>query len=144
MASHSNFFDLALNKTSLDYIIPGPNTLDFSGNPNQQFRMDILASGSSFDSLDPADVLTNVYQTLPGDSLELDWTTISMGLTGAVTPYAGQSVQLRFAGIDYIGPFGVGFDNVKLAPVSEPSVTAAGFGLIPLVICFGRRVARKS
>jgi len=133
-------FDLSLYNTGTDYVIPDPNTLAFSGSTNQQFRMDILTSASAFDSLAPADVITNVYQTSPGDALQLAWTTISMDLTASLTPYAGQAVQLRFAGVDTNGPFGVGFDNVELTSVPEPSVTIAAIGGIVFLVCLRRRL----
>jgi len=104
--------------------------------------MDILTSASAFDSLAPSDVITNVYQTSPGDALELAWTTISMDLTVALAPYAGQAVQLRFAGVDNTGPFGVGIDNVEVTAVPEPSATVAGIGLITILFCLGRRLSR--
>lgn len=137
-------FDLSLNNTGADYFIPDPNTLAFSGITNQQFRMDILTNSSAFDSLASEDVITNVYQTFPGDAVQLAWTTISMDLTAILTPYAGQSVQLRFAGIDNSGPFGVGFDNVEVTAVPEPSVTVAGIGLITILFCFGHRLTRRN
>jgi hypothetical protein len=84
-------------KTNAAAWVPG-DSLDFAGAANQQFRVDIMNPAAG-----PRDVgfsvLLNVYRTMPGD-------TVSSGfiqLQADLTPFAGQTVRIRFAEVDNQG-----------------------------------------
>jgi hypothetical protein len=80
------------------------------GEPNQQFRADIVSpsvmDGDAFD----LDVLLNVYQTDPGDPAESGYELVTADLSAL----AGQSVCIRFALVDNQFYFNAGVDDVKL------------------------------
>lgn len=92
-----------------------PETLDpFLGQPNQQYRVDIMRPTAPVDSVAPGDVLLNVFATRPGDPLTLAPTPISVDLS----PFDGQTVRLRFAQVDNQLFFQGSVDAVGIA--SEP------------------------
>ncbi len=120
-------FDLYINNQAGDFSVPSPATLDYTVNPNQQFRADLISTtAADFDV--GAGVLANIYQTLPGDPLASGYSTISFDL-GA---FAGQTVRLRFAEADNQLFFQAGIDNVGIlaAPTSVPVLGSWGLGLL--------------
>ena len=75
--------------------VPTPDTLSvfeevLGGQPNQQFRIDVMRAGAPVESLEPSDILLNVFQTAPGAPAVMKPTT----LTADLTPFAGQTVLL--------------------------------------------------
>jgi CubicO group peptidase (beta-lactamase class C family) len=91
-----------------------PGTLDFNLlEPNQQLRIDLMTPSSPIDSLAKGDVLVNVFHTSPGDPARREPTTVSVDLS----PWAGQTVRLRIAGVDNTGPMRVGVDDIRLEPM---------------------------
>lgn len=88
--------------------------------PNQHFRVDIMDPSAPVDDVGSG-VLLNVFLTQPGDATSLPYTT----LTADLTPFAGQTIRLRFAEVDNQFFFHVGVDAV--------SVTTSGSGA-PLLV----------
>jgi hypothetical protein len=104
-------FQLYLNNQAGVFI--GAPTLDPFAEPNQQFRVDLVrATALDADpfTVDPADVLMNLYQTEPGDAPESGYQQV----TADAGAYVGQSVCLRFAEVDNQFYFNVGIDDVAL------------------------------
>jgi len=114
---------------------------------NQQARVDILAAGTDPFSVAGADVLLNVFQTMPGDSFPLAYLAQSIDLSAFLGAHAGETLRLRFAEADNVGPFQLGVDNVSLTTespqaVPEPaSLLLIGTGLAALG---SRRLRRRS
>jgi hypothetical protein len=90
-----------------------PPTLDFNVFPNQQYRIDVLRATADPFSTDPSDVLANVFQTREGDPLSLPPTTITFDLT----PFAGMTVRIRFAGVENLFFFNASVDDVRIQSV---------------------------
>lgn len=120
----------------------------FNGNnllpiiPNQQYRIDIMdPDAEPFDVGDG--VLLNLFQTEPGDPLELDYTTIEFDLT----PFAGQTVRLRAAVVVTVGPLAGAIDNIICAQDQSaraiPTLSEWGFiamaGLLGIISLFAIR-----
>jgi uncharacterized repeat protein (TIGR01451 family) len=87
-------------------------TLDFngSGGPNMQYRVDVMKTTAPDFSIAATDVLANVFQTDTGDPLVVSPTTKMFDLT----PFAGQTVRLRYAEVDNQLFFNAGVDNVQV------------------------------
>lgn len=129
-APYTLSFDLFINNQAIDFF--APDTLDFA-TPilNQQARVDILASTADPFSVDPADVLLNVFRTEAGDPLVSGYTTYAIDVSSLFLAHAGQTLRLRFAQTDNVNLFQFGVDNVSLvslAAVPEPSAMVL-FGL---------------
>lgn len=132
-------FQLFLSNTAGTFSTPG--SLDYSINPNQQFRVDIITSTADPFSLANADVLQNVYQTRSGDASVPGYNLVTADLTSLLAADAGQTLTLRFAEADNQGYFNAGVDAVSLSAdtaVPEPaSMALLGVGL--LGACSARR-----
>jgi hypothetical protein len=83
-----------------------PATLDSGGECNQQYRVDILASGSDPFSLDPGDVLQTLFVTQPGDPLK------KLAKMTFTLPGLDDTVMLRFAEVDNQSFFQAAVDKV--------------------------------
>ncbi|HKA37996.1 MAG TPA: hypothetical protein VKH43_14320 [Thermoanaerobaculia bacterium] len=131
-------FDLFLRNNGGAFVTPA--TLDFTVNPNQQARVDIMSTGSAVTDVG-AGVLKNVYATKVGDPLTSGYTKITMGLQ----QFAGQTVRLRFAEVDNLGCFQMGVDNVQLLgldpipTLSLPMLALLAAGLAALALWLLRR-----
>jgi PEP-CTERM motif len=129
-------FDLFIGNRA-GVFITNPTTLDFQERPNQQARVDItrvdpLAQMDPF-SIDPGDVLLNIFQTNPGDPPISGYTTYTVDLTSFFAAHAGEMVRLRFAEVDTELYFQLGVDNVSLEVTSVPepaSLLLLGTGLM--------------
>jgi hypothetical protein len=134
--SHVLYQDVALEpgvKHRLDFTVyynnrasafSAPATLDYTVSPNQQYRIDIMKPSAPVQSVVATDVLANVFQTKPGDALTLAPTQKSFDLS----PFAGQTVRIRFAEVDNQGVFNAGVDAVavKSGPVFSSPPTISG------------------
>jgi Carbohydrate binding domain len=100
-----------------------PDTLSYSGEANQQYRIDIMDPAAPVDSVDPADVFATVFRTMPGDPASKPYTP----LTFALTPFAGQTVRLRFAEVDNQSNLQASVDIVQI--VSTRCVVPRVLGL---------------
>jgi hypothetical protein len=120
------------NRSPFGFVTPIPATLDFNFFANQQARVDVLRTGADPFSVAPADVLLNLFQTMPGDPLVSGYTLQSNDLTGFLNAHAGETLTLRFAEVDNAGFFEFGIDAVSLnvtpaqgaAGVPEPATLA--------------------
>jgi hypothetical protein len=95
--------------------VPTPDTLSvseevLSGQPNQQFRIDVMRAGAPLESLEPSDVLLNVFQTAPGAKQVIE----PRKLTADLTPFAGQTVVLRITVAANQEVFNAGVDEVQI------------------------------
>src|SRR6202035_1323991 len=74
-----------------------PNSLDYTVNPNQQARVDLLTAAATPFDLTPGDIVANLFQTLVGDPLVAGYRPFLFTI-GGLTP--GNTYQLRFAETD--------------------------------------------
>jgi len=99
-----------LHNAAADYAIAATGGLAFDGGvANQQFRVDVMNPAAGVTDVG-AGVLLNVYQTQPGDPL----TSGYLELTASLTPFAGQTVRIRFAEVDNQLFFHAGVDAVDV------------------------------
>jgi hypothetical protein len=130
-------FDLFLGNRSDRFVTasPGAVGLDFSTPAlNQQVRVDIVKTTAADPfSVAAADVLRNLFQTSAGDPLVSGYTTLTFDLSALFASTLGQTVRLRFAETDNLGPLQAGVDNVALRAVPEPAsllLIATGFAAL--------------
>ena len=120
---------------SLQFDVLGSGTAGF----NQRARVDItLAGATSPFTLAANEVLRNVYETKVGDPLISGYTSINADLTSILAGRTGQTLRLRFAEVDNLGPFQFGVDNVDISAVPEPS--SAVLMLLACLMAMGRFV----
>jgi hypothetical protein len=100
-----------------------PATLDYTTAPNQQYRIDLVKPTAPLQSVAQGDVLANVFQTHVGDPLTLAPTLVSFDLT----PFAGQTVRLRFAEVDNQGFFNASVDAVSISSSATGTVSGTLF-----------------
>lgn len=82
-----------------------PETLDHDTiGSNQQYRIDLVGTSAPIDSLAKGDVLVNIFHTSPGDPNRREPRVITVDLS----PWQGQTVRLRLAGVDNRGLYGPG------------------------------------
>ena len=104
-----------------------PSTFDFMSElKNQQYRVDVLRAGAPIETLNPTDILATPFNTITGGPQILGTTPISANLT----PFAGQTVRLRFAEVDNEGVFNAGTDSVAIQ--STPPSNAITLGKVKL------------
>lgn len=87
-----------------------PDSLHRADSPNQQARVDVMKPVADPYSVAPEDILANIVHTLPGDPLTLPPTTAQFDLT----PFAGQTVRIRFAIVDTQFFFNFAIDAVQI------------------------------
>ena len=127
-----------------------PATLDFGIiGANQQVRVDILNAGANPFSMDAADILMSLFATAPGDPLDsIGYTTYSTDITALLAAQDGNTLRLRFAETDNLGPLQLGVDDVRISaatPVPEPaSMALAGLALAALALQGRRRRLRPA
>ena len=99
-------------------VFRAPPNLDPFGGPNQQYRIDIMKPSAPVDSVASGDVLLTVFRTLRGDPRRRAPTTI----TADLSPFAGQTVRIRFAEVDNQFYFQASVDAVSIesVPSNEP------------------------
>jgi hypothetical protein len=103
---------------SLQFDLPAAGAAGF----NQRARIDITLAGATNPfTLAANEVLRNVFETNVGDPLVSGYTTLNADLTAALAGRTGQTLRLRFAEVDNLGPFQFGVDNVDISAVPEPS-----------------------
>lgn len=108
-------FSLFTGNLASDFTVASLNLLDFS-TPllNQQARVDIMTTSADPFSVDAADVLQNLFTTMPGDPMPAGYTTFSFDLTALLTTRQGETLRLRFAEVDNVDIFNFGVDDVSL------------------------------
>jgi CubicO group peptidase (beta-lactamase class C family) len=92
-----------------------PKTLAVNTGPNQQFRIDLVATSVPIESMADGDVLATIFQTSPGDPTRKPPTAISFDLSR----WGGQTVRIRIAGADNQGPLRAGVDDIRLVPIAR-------------------------
>lgn len=103
-------------------LTPGSGTLDPSVPENQQYRIDVMNPTAPIESVNPADILATLLATKTGDAQELAPTI----LTADLTPFAGQTVRLRFVEVDNQGYFAASTDNVSILSTPPSNVVVLG------------------
>jgi hypothetical protein len=89
---------------SVDEIALGPEA-------NQQFRIDLMRPEAPPASVDPGDVLLNLFRTRPGGARKMAPTRF----VGNLAPFAGQTVRLRIAVAATEEVLSAGIDAVELS-----------------------------
>jgi len=124
-----------------------PAGLDYTAQPNQHARVDLLTAGADPFSTSPADVIANFYLGSDPVAGANPYTSYSFDILSLITP--GQSYQVRFGEVDNQLFFNMGVDNVSIlattGAVPEPATWAMmlfGFGAIGVAMRTRRR--RKS
>jgi hypothetical protein len=102
--------------------IPASTSLDSAGPGNQQYRIDIMKPTAPIVSVEPSDILATVFQTKVGDPTLMAPTK----LTADLTPFAGQTVRLRFAEVDNSGFFFASTDAVSILSTPPNNVISIG------------------
>jgi hypothetical protein len=109
--------------------IPTPDTLSvdeevLGGQPNQQYRIDVMRPGAPIESVDPADILRTLFRTKPGDPKKLLPTRVAADLT----LFAGQTVRLRIANAVHEEVFNAGVDAVSISSTAPGQSPSGGSG----------------
>jgi len=96
--------------------VPSPDTLSvdeevLGPKTNQQFRIDLVKPSAPLDSVQPEDVLLNLFQTRSGGGRRMGPTQ----LIGELAPFAGQTVRLRIAVAATEEVLNAGVDAVSLS-----------------------------
>jgi len=93
-----------------DYAVSATDGLAFDGaSSNQHFRVDVMDPAAAVTDVGTG-VRLNIYRTEPGDPLNTGY----VELTADLTPFAGQTVRIRFAEVDNLGFFNAGVDAVDV------------------------------
>lgn len=115
-------FSLYLNNGADNYYNPGHLDWAATGTPgstnlNQQARVDILST-----AVDPfsTTVLQTLFQTNTSDPLVSGYTPFLIDITTLLQAHQGETLRLRFAETDNVGPFNFGVDNVSISQVPLP------------------------
>jgi hypothetical protein len=109
---HSHMLSFILYYENRAGVFFSPDTLSTSAGPNQQYRVDIMDPAAPVDSVSTG-VLATVFRTMPGDPPSKPYTPMAFDLS----PYAGQTVRLRFAEVDNQFFFNASADNVRVDSV---------------------------
>jgi hypothetical protein len=136
---------LAYYNTYDPLVFPSPDTLSvddevLGGQPNQQFRIDVMKPEAPIESIDPADVLVNVFRTKASGPATMTPTK----LTADLTPFAGQTVRIRVTIAAHEEVLNAGVDAVAIdnssASGSPPSGSKPG---APTRVAVGKAKANR-
>lgn len=138
-------FQLYLNNHAPDFAVPDPPSLDFTGGPSQQVRVDLLRGGADPFSVSPDNVVVGLFETVQGRPSGPSYDAFNFDLTDRLRPLAGQMLRLRFAEVNNQGGLQFGVDGVFFSgsALPEPATIvliapAIAVGLV-LVVRRGRR-----
>ena len=93
-----------------------PASLDYyTGIPNKQFRVELLDPDVPVTSMKAGDRLATIFRTAPGDPPVLRPRAVTFDLS----PWAGQTVRLRFAQVDNRGPLRAGVDDIRVEAIQR-------------------------
>jgi hypothetical protein len=113
----ANGADRFATPSSLQFDLPASGAAGF----NQRARIDITLAGATDPfSMATSDLVHNIFETRVGDPLISGYNTISADLSAALAGRAGQTLRLRIAEVDNLGPFQFGIDRVEISAVPEP------------------------
>lgn len=130
-------FSMFVNDQSGVGPIVNPAGLDYTADPNQHARVDILRAGADPFSTNPADVLANFYLNVDPFNNPNPYTDYSFDLTSLFG--AGGTFLLRFAEVDNQLFLNLGVDNVSIesnpagVPESGSTVLLLGASLLGIV-----------
>lgn len=113
---------IAYYRSEAPLTTPSPETLETDGPDNQQYRIDVISPAAAPNTVNPADILATVFATKTGDPQELAPTPF----TADLTPFAGQTVRLRFAEADNESYFAASTDNVSILSTPPSNVIVLG------------------
>ncbi|MFQ5846380.1 MAG: hypothetical protein ACE5IQ_01760 [Candidatus Methylomirabilales bacterium] len=102
-------FALFVGNRASAWVVPSPETLDFTGGPNQHVRIDLMDPAAPEDDVG-AGVLQNIFLPQPGDPLVSGYQTMMVDLS----TFAGRTVRLRFAEVDNQNFLHMGVDNIQI------------------------------
>lgn len=88
-------FQIAVQNYYTDYV--APLTLDYTGEPNQQVRVDVIKPTEDPFTMVPSEIWSNVFVTEAGSPLTIPYTKITFDLPGSL---ANQTVRIRFANVN--------------------------------------------
>jgi hypothetical protein len=108
------------------FVNPDPDTLDYNVS-NQQFRIEIMKPTAAPDSVAPSDILGTILRTDPSSAPIVAPTAMSFDLS----PYAGQTVRLRFANAAANNYFPIGVDAVSVTSVDETKPVVSALAVSP-------------
>jgi hypothetical protein len=119
--------------------IVNPAGLDYTAEPNEHGRVDILTGAATpFDT--GAGVVDNLYLGSDAGPNPNPYTSYSFNLTLAAGTY-----QLRFAEVDNLGFFNEGVDNVSITtPDSGSTVVLLGAAMIVVGLLHRRLAAKRA
>lgn len=117
--------------------------LDFESQPNQHARVDIMDPGAPIDDTG-AGVLANLFITEAGDPTFFSY----FALQADLTPFAGQTVRLRFAEVNNQFFQNLAVDNCSIigfeASQSVPALSWAGLAIAAvMLLCMGLLLLRR-
>jgi hypothetical protein len=119
-----------------------PAGLDFTANPNQHARVDILTAGASALSTNPLDIITTLYLGADAGPNPHAFSNYSFDLTALLG--GGGNFQIRFGQVDNQGQFNLGVDNVSLDVTSAPEpASMLAWGLIAGIGAVGYRLRKR-
>jgi hypothetical protein len=113
---------LVYYQSAASIIVPSPDTLDSEGSPNQQYRVDVIKPSAPITTLEPSDILATVFQNKTGDPETMAPTQLTVNLT----PFAGQTVRLRFVEVDNQFFFNASVDAVSILSTPPNNVFSIG------------------
>lgn len=130
--NHSHLLSmLVYYETGTPLATPTPNTLDYSGLNNLQYRVDVINPAAAVESVNPSDILATAFATKPGDPQDLAPTIVTADLSSL----AGRTVRLRLAEVDY-SRFRAGADSISIQstppPQGDPPSNAIVLGKLEL------------
>ncbi|HEX3243086.1 MAG TPA: hypothetical protein VHQ97_08390 [Solirubrobacterales bacterium] len=111
--------------------VPNPDTLSVTPPPppeeedgptQQQVRVDVMRPTAPIESLNPSDILVTLFANRNGDPETMAPTQLSANLT----PFAGQTVRLRFANAVNDFVFNAGVDAVSVTSTPPSNVFTKG------------------
>jgi hypothetical protein len=109
-------FDMFVNDWSGSGPIVNPAGLDYTADPNQYARVDILKNGANPLSTAPGDVVGNFYLSVDPGFAPHSYTAYSFDITSLVG--GGGTFVLRFAEVDNQFFLNQGVDNVSITQTS--------------------------
>lgn len=86
------------------------NTLDHTGPPVQQYRVDILKPAARVNTMNANKILATPFANVNGDPMVVGPIPVSLNMR----PLRGEDVRLRFAEVSNLGCFNAAVDAVKI------------------------------
>jgi hypothetical protein len=106
---------------------------------NQQVRVDILRVTSDPFTVAGADIVQNLFQTLPGDALTFGYTAFQRDITTVLQANAGQTLRLRFAEVDNVFNLNLGVDQVNIVVNASPAAPEPS-SLLLVCVCISAMI----